>query len=33
MKSDDWDLALFSCTLDGQARVTIRCRQIRAQDK
>ena len=33
MKSDDWDLTLFSCTLDGQARVTIRCRQIRAQDK
>lgn len=27
MKSDDWDLTLFSCTLGGRARVTVRCNQ------
>ena len=32
MKSEDWDLTLFSCTISGQARVTARCRQIRMQD-
>lgn len=25
MKSDGWDLTLFSCTLGGQSRVTVRC--------
>lgn len=24
-RSDDWDLTLFTCTLDGQARVAVRC--------
>ena len=27
MKSGDWDLTLFTCTLGGQSRVTIRCIQ------
>ena len=22
---EDWDLTLFTCTLDGQTRVTVRC--------
>ncbi len=30
MKSDDWDLTLFSCTIGGRARVTVRCNQIRS---
>ena len=25
MKSDDWSLSLFTCTLGGQYRVTVRC--------
>ena len=25
MTHSDWDLTLFTCTMDGQARVTIRC--------
>lgn len=25
MESGEWDLTLFTCTLDGQARVTVRC--------
>lgn len=28
MKSSDWDLSLFTCTLDGQTRVTVRCNKI-----
>ena len=27
MKSTDWDLTLFSCTLSGRARITIRCKK------
>ena len=30
MKSDDWDLTLFSCTLGGRTRVTVRCNKIRS---
>ena len=30
MKSDDWDLTMFSCTLGGRTRVTVRCNQIRS---
>ncbi len=33
MKSDDWDLTIFSCTIGGMARVTVRCRQIREQNE
>ncbi len=33
MKSKDWDLTLFSCTIDGGARVTVRCRQIRTANE
>ncbi len=33
MKSDDWDLTLFSCTIGGRARVTVRCRQIKTYEK
>lgn len=29
MKSADWDLTLFSCTISGQARVTVRCNKTR----
>lgn len=25
MKNTDWDLTLFTCTIGGQARVTVRC--------
>lgn len=25
MLSDEWDLSLFTCTIDGQARLTVRC--------
>ena len=25
MKSGDWDLTLFTCTIGGAARVTVRC--------
>ncbi|MCH5255666.1 MAG: sortase [Lachnospiraceae bacterium] len=25
MKSGEWDLTLFTCTMGGQARVTVRC--------
>lgn len=25
MTSGDWDLTLFTCTLDGQSRITVRC--------
>lgn len=28
MTKGDWDLTLFTCTLDGRRRVTIRCKQI-----
>lgn len=27
MKSDDWDLTLFTCTIGGRTRVTVRCRR------
>ena len=33
MKSDSWDLTLFSCTLDGRARVTVRCRRVRTEQE
>ncbi|MBR2949549.1 MAG: sortase [Lachnospiraceae bacterium] len=29
MKSGDWDLTLFTCTLGGQYRVTVRCERIK----
>lgn len=28
MESGDWDLTLFTCTLDGQTRVTVRCNTV-----
>ncbi len=28
MVSEGWDLSLFTCTLSGQARVTVRCEKI-----
>ena len=28
MESGDWDLTLFTCTLGGQSRVTVRCVRI-----
>ena len=28
MTSGDWDLTLFTCTLGGQSRVTVRCEQV-----
>ena len=27
MESGDWDLTLFTCTVGGAARVTVRCQQ------
>lgn len=27
MKSGDWDLTLFTCTIGGQSRVTVRCQR------
>lgn len=31
MKSDGWDLTLFSCTLGGQSRVTVRCTKLQTE--
>lgn len=28
MQSEDWDLTLFTCTIGGQSRVTVRCNRI-----
>lgn len=28
MESGNWDLTLFTCTLDGQSRVTVRCELV-----
>ena len=28
MTSSDWDLTLFTCTVGGQSRVTVRCAQV-----
>lgn len=32
MVSDDWDLSLFTCTLGGQTRLTVRCEKAEASD-
>ncbi len=32
MTSENWDLTLFSCTLGGRTRVTVRCRKIKTAD-
>ena len=32
MLSDDWDLSLFTCTLGGQTRLTVRCEKTEAGD-
>lgn len=32
MTSGEWDLTLFTCTLGGRARVTVRCERIAAGD-
>ena len=29
MKSDDWDMTLFTCTIGGATRVTVRCELIK----
>lgn len=31
MVSGDWDLTLFTCTLGGQSRVTVRCARVESQ--
>jgi sortase A len=28
MESDEWDLTLFTCTIGGKSRVTIRCERV-----
>ncbi len=28
MESGDWDLTLFTCTIGGACRVTVRCQQV-----
>lgn len=33
MKSGGWDLTLFTCTFDGQARVTVRCSQVKTTNE
>lgn len=32
MESGNWDLTLFTCTLDGQSRVTVRCELVEGKD-
>lgn len=32
MVSDDWDLSLFTCTLGGKTRLTVRCDKIETGD-
>lgn len=32
MLSDNWDLSLFTCTLGGQTRLTVRCNKIETGD-
>lgn len=32
MVSDDWDLSLFTCTLDGKTRLTVRCDKIETDE-
>lgn len=32
MVSDDWDLSLFTCTLGGRTRLTVRCEKIETDD-
>lgn len=31
MESGDWDLTMFTCTIGGEARVTVRCMSLDAQ--
>lgn len=31
MLSDEWDLSLFTCTLGGQTRLTVRCRYLNCE--
>lgn len=33
MVSDDWDLSLFTCTLGGKTRLTVRCDKIETGDQ
>lgn len=33
MKSGGWDLTLFTCTFDGQARVTVRCSKVKTTNE
>ena len=28
MEAGDWDLTLFTCTIGGKARVTVRCERV-----
>ena len=30
MTSGDWDLTLFTCTVGGQSRVTVRCEKLKS---
>lgn len=32
MTSEDWDLSLFTCTLGGQTRLTVRCDKVETGD-
>ena len=33
MQSGDWDFTLFTCTMNGQARVTVRCNTVSIEDE
>ena len=33
MTTGDWDLTLFTCTIGGQSRVTVRCERIQGREK
>ena len=32
MESGDWDLTLFTCTLGGRTRITVRCERLKGDD-
>ena len=33
MESGDWDLTMFTCTIGGKSRVTVRCDRLEAPEE